>query len=295
MELPISSESYRPDEAMLWRQVDRARDILAKTFAESVEGPGVSLMISGLPWSGGLADFARMSTDQALAGSDGLGTLLDSIESRWQEHCTSSASSQGATGGGAVSACRAIYGLDPKSMDEGQLKQMADGGWVQRSTSLWLLRSWPGPAGEDPAIQVIPARAMIGKLEQVFAESVRRLVVAEGSAQDVRMIESAVRARTACLDESRFDLILLRRSGDIIASCGLVTLGQVGVLWEPDGATPNPGTPERRLLLDNMIERGEHAQFEHILIELPTGSTWEPVLTQTGFQRVDQRVVWVRY
>ncbi|MCC5830082.1 MAG: GNAT family N-acetyltransferase [Phycisphaeraceae bacterium] len=268
MKLPIATSREATDLDALWRQVVRARRIVAQTFCEVVEGPGMAALVSRLEGPGGAGDFAIVSEREVFTDASTVAPKLEVIEALWHE-------SPG-------HRCQAIFvadGLDASAEVEAKL---TESGWGIGRSALWRLEAWPGPV-DEPKAQIIPARAAMEPWGELLLERARERQVWSDAEK-----RSAVEAGFLSLDEPRVETLVARR-GRLEAMGSVVSLGQVGVVRELYVRPDVRGDGLGRRILSAAIEYCRQAQFEHVLIESPIDAAPDAMLNHAGFRKLEER------
>lgn len=268
MELPIAKQSYLPSTDALVRAIKRAGVVLARTLTE--EEPLESATV--------FADTARA----------GVGLACIAADVRVPE---------GFDAAGAVDEILTTFsrrGLQCETLDsadliwpEGVGAALESKGYRAVTHHVYVLEGYKPPAKLNPQLQVIPARSLFSVIPAFFA----MLAKAEHGADDAAATRYA-QALIDQLDEPRLDLFAGRLDGKIMGIAGVVTLGNLGVVYPAFTDPAARGKGVAGTLMDYLIDHCSRAQFERVLLDRVDGCPAIPFYESLGFKSVAR---YVRY
>ncbi|MCE9591243.1 MAG: GNAT family N-acetyltransferase [Planctomycetes bacterium] len=268
MELPIAKQSYLPTADALVRAIKRSATILARTLTEEVA-----------------LDSATVFADPGRAGVS-LAALAMDVRIP-----------EGATAESAVGEVMEAFtrvGVECQSLDSadhewpaGMAAALEPRGYHPVTHSVYLLDQYKPPTRTNDQIQIIPARSMYPALREHLAVQAR----AEYGADDVTT-PRYVQAFIDYLDESRLDLFVGRLEGKIVGSIGVVTLGNMGVIYPAFTDPAARGKGVAGTLAHYLMDHCSRAQFERVLLDRVAGCPAIPFYESLGFKPIAS---YVRY
>jgi len=265
--LPVVADSPWSDPGAMHRAVLRSVGMLASTLGEAMALEGV-------------ACYASESYPTLLRGNvivdppPGSGDEAAEVLAAWVAHWRGVAADRGGV-------LRVALPAGAEGAALGAIRERVD----CVVTPAVLLRA-SGEAAEpaSQAWQVIPARSASGEVRRL-AESEAATWPAEEPAADPSQWAAA---RVEELDEGRLDAWVARREGEPRALAGVVSLGQVGVIWTWTGTDPDAVRGLRSTVWDHARRAGYHA----LLAWAAAGSPRLALYRELGFEQVS-RFAWV--
>lgn len=263
MELPIVQTSYQPSADALIRAAKRAELILARTLAQEIQQEAATLFIN--PQRPHVA-LANSAMEVSLPDTADAHALVHQILKPYEQANTACARLQN-----AVTEW-------PKALTHA----MAQRGYEPKPRSIYLLTRSDCPEPTNSVLQIIPARAAYGQLTEWYRSIADRGVFGDGGLAD-----EYASTGVDLLDEPRMELFLGRIDGKPVGTAGMVTLGQIGVLY---GLTALPLHPQQvqieQTLLTHVIDHCARAQFSHVIVDLPEQSQSDHIYRKIGFEPV---------
>ena len=279
MELPIAKQQYMPSIEAFVRAIKRNNAILARTAAEETAVDGGVLYSNENRPSTPCANF----TSDLLVGPD--------VEAGAAPADPTAAD---------LAAARALIETVTAHFAERQARCH----WLESTSHQWspaLLRvlqdsdahasMWhllmldrPGPTANarvNNDIQVIPARAAYAEARKLFltmANEEYRLSGAHAEQFADAMIDQ--------LDEPRLDMFLGRLNQQPVGIVGVLTLGNLGVLWPAFTPIAGRGKGVAGTLMQHTLEFSRRAMFEQLLIDRHDGCPAIPFYTGVGFKPI---------
>jgi hypothetical protein len=279
MELPISKQSYLPSADTFIRAIKRANAIFARTGAEETAIDGAILysdknrpqvacvnyasdMQVGPDVAPGAAPSEPQAADIASAQS-----LLEAITDHFAKQ---------------NSRCH-WFEATAQQWPPALLRVFHDLG---AHDSKWhvLMLDRPGPvvdARVNKEIQIIPARAAYAEARALFltmANEEHRLAGAPAEQFADAMIDQ--------LDEPRLDMFIGRFNQRPVGVIGVLTLGNLAVLWPAFTPIAGRGKGVAGTLMQHTLEFSRRAQFEQLLIDRHDGCPAIPFYNNFGFKPV---------
>ena len=260
MELPIAAESYRPTTDALVRAVKRAAVVLGRAAAEEVALDRATLFID--PRRPGVA-LCNFAAEVHLPGERSPRAVIDAVLAAYAER-------------GA--ACLSLDSAELRWPDE--MPQALSGLGYFPSTRRVMLLGGGGAAlqGEAAGLQVVPARAAYGGLRAFF-----RAMAGEQDAAGDALAQQAAEARVDQLDEPRLEAFVGLMQGRVVGSCGVVNLGNIGVLHDLFTLPSHRGQGVGATLLRHTLDHCHRAQFEQVLACFPQNCPHGPLYEAAGF------------
>ena len=269
--LPIAGDDAYNGSADAWiRAVKRVEVILARTACGETHLAGATAYTHPKRH---LIPAVNFATDARLNPGQSADSLFDEISSCFAD---------------ANAKCLAIQCVEA-SWPKDLATAAEEHGFVPRKMT--ILRLSHATTSPDPShnIQIIPARAIYPQTEhwaQACAAQVRPGDDAYATQQGQTLVDF--------LDEPRFELFLGRVDGRVVASAGVVTLGQTGVFFgvavDRTAAPPDAGT----CLLQHTIDLCRRCQFEDVLIAVPPDDPMLSLNRSAGFEPVTKYVKYVK-
>jgi len=262
MELPISKESYLPSNEALVRAIKRVGVILARTLTEEVSLDSGTLFADPGRFGVRLASVAK---DVRVPQGEAAGRAVEEI----CDHFTR-----------AGLVCDSL-----DSVDQGWPEDLAIAitarGYTPAIHGVYRLEQYKPPSRIGSEVQVINARSVYGQLPDHLA-----LFAREEYGSDETSTPGYVRALTDYLDEPRLDLFVGRMNQRVVASAGVVTLGNIGVIYPAYVDPLARGKGVADILLDYLIDHCSRAQFEHVLLDRLERCPSLPFYESIGFKKI---------
>lgn len=262
MELPIAKESYLPSNEALVRAIKRVGIILARTLIDEVTLDSATLF----------ADPGRRGVRLASMAKDVRVPQGETAERAVEEICGHFAS--------AALVCDSWDSVDPLWSDD-----LADAitarGYAPVIHGVYRLEQYRPPNRIASDVQVINARSVYGQLPDHLAFFAR-----EEYGSDETTTPGYVRALTDYLDDPRLDLFVGRLNQRVVASAGVVTLGNMGVIYPAYVDPTARGKGVAGTLMDYLIDHCSRAQFEHVLLDRMEGCPSLSFYVGIGFKKI---------
>lgn len=261
MDLPVISVQPGASPEELVRAAMRSRVILARTAAEETVLDGATVLTNPKRPGDALVNLACEIGSGGAGETDNADALIELVLGRFSE---------------AGTTCHAMYdGLQwPAPMREAVERP----GYHRSQTVVHRLVSYRQAENTHNDLQIVPARSCYRDLGPLFTAAATGLHHARPEA-----VDDVAATLTDHLDEPRLELFLGRVGGQAVGYCGLVTLGQTGVLYNafvhPDHRAGGYG----RHLLAHTLDHCVRAQFQQVIVELPPGCPATPLYKRAGF------------
>lgn len=262
MELPISPQQYRPTPDALIRAAKRAALVLGRAIAQETTVEAGTLLSSGERPTVAAANYAgEVTVPDALSARD----AIDQILAHYQD--------RGLT-------CHAMDAADTYWPHE--IPPILSGlGYYPSNRMVCLLDAYVPPAADRRCseLQIIPARASYAELRGFFAE-----MAATQDRADADQARAVAQARVDQLDEPRVEVFLGRLDGRAVGVAGVVTLGNLGVLYD---LFTLPAARQRGVgaaMIAHTLDHCRRAQFEQVIASFPQNCPHLPFYTAMGFK-----------
>jgi GNAT superfamily N-acetyltransferase len=258
MELPVAKESYQPSSEALIRAVKRAAAVYARTVAqEQTLACGTAYTAAHRP---GDPQVNMVSDFKPGEGQDDASALQE-IDDHF------------AQSGARCLRLRVAAATWPASAAQ----QAQARGYRLAPRVVRLLRHYTPPQRSSPGLQIIPARASYAQLHPLFKRMAQdQAITADGWPH----------TQVDYLDEARLELFLARVAGQAVGIAGVLSLGQMGVLYP---AWTEPGQRGKGIggeLLRHVIEHCQRSTFEQVLLDLPADAPAAAWCAKLGFVEV---------
>ena len=280
MELPISSQSYQPTTEALLRAHQRAQVILARMVGDEVELDGATLFANSRRATLPLANFAAdVRVDQSIDAAKNIfeihkhfaaaGTkchYLDSPDGRWHEALANEIRKAGST---------------PQ-----EWHLLARAAAKNSHAAATGASSKADPHTEKTSdLQIVPARAMYAILPAFFEMMARHESHADAPA--------TARAWIDQLDESRLELFVGLLHSQIVAVGGVLSLGNIGVLWPTFADPAQRGKGLGKTITQYVLDHCHRSLFESVIIARHETCPAVHFYESLGFSRVATLVRYV--
>lgn len=245
MELPIAKQSYLPSVESLVRALKRADVVTARMAAEQTELPGALAFTNTQRPCVPMVNFAA---EVAVPEGTSAAQVIDTIEAHFAERGT---------------RCGWLIGNDLTWPEA--LAQAAEARGYKRSdpSQVYLLDHFaPPPAEPADQLQIIPARAAYRPLREFLRHAASHEY---GASPEVA--EQMADTHIDHLDEPRLELFLGRLDGRIVGLAGVVTLGNIGVIYWVYTDPEHRRRGVARRLMTATLEHCVRAQFECVILE----------------------------
>jgi len=276
MELPISKQSYLPSTDTFVRAIKRANAIHARPMAEETAIDGAVIYSNAARPKVAAANFAsdlQIGSAGAAGGEPDAGelaaarALLASIQSHFSQHGSRCHWLEAASHQWTPALRAALHEANAHASD-----------WHV------LMMDRPGPvagARVNQEVQVIPARAAYAETRSLFvtmANEEHRF-----SGDDAERFADAMIDQ---LDEARLDMFLGRHNQQPVGIVGVLTLGNLGVLWPAFTPIAGRGKGVAGTLMQHTLEFCRRAMFEQLLLDRHDGCPAIPFYTNLGFKNI---------
>lgn len=267
MELPILTPNYQPTSEAIVRAVQRARAVLARTVAQETALQGANAFTNpkcpDVPAANYAADL-RLPDDMDAV------SVLDEIMTHFQEL------------GLRPNALEAAATIWPKSLAD----DIEHRGYQPTSKRIFLLKQHsPSESKGKTSLQIIPARAAYGQLHRYCQSQVT--AVSEATEQ-----RAADEAQTIIdhLDEPRLDLYVARMAGDVCGLAGVISLGDMGVIYAPEFGLPIAEHPIAPSMIDHLLNVCARAGMKQVILERTDECDSIPFYESMGFVEVTSTI-----
>ena len=261
MELPVAPASYQPTPDALLRAAKRVDVILARTIATETPLDAATAFISGDYPLVPMANFATdltLDINQAQRPGHDPESLLSQLEVHFE---TNSA------------RCVTLDSADP-TWPPPVAQAIEHRGYRPIKRHLYQLKH-AAASPRLPSLQILPARSMYKPLLDWYRPLMASLY---GRDADPEAVRQQAQAWIDLLDEPRYELFLGRVNGLCVATAGVVTLGQIGVLHglhvhiaeqEIDQGLDGPINPDAiaKAMLGHVFDHCARAQFDTVIVE----------------------------
>lgn len=262
MELPVAPQSYRPSADALVRAVKSANVMLARVVAkQSVLDGGTAFTNPDRPD----VRSANWAAQINVPGDVGARLVLDQILDHFRQ--------QGVP-------CQVLDGAAadwPQALAQG----IAALGYRPITKHVFCLADYQPPRKVNEQLQIIPARSLYGQLPR-FYQSMARQGLGAPEALAQQLTETFIDR----LDEPRLDLFLGRIDKQPVASCGVITLGNIGVIHAAYTAPEHRGRGIAATLMAHVLDHCSRAQFEQVVLDRSEGCPSIPFYQRLGFRQV---------
>lgn len=262
MELPISPQTYRPNNDALIRAAKRGALILGRAIAEEA-ALEVGTVLSNAQRSGvAAANFAgEVAVPAALTARE----AVEQIMSHYRE--------RGLT-------CYALDAADTYWPDAVP-PLLSAMGYFPSNRMVCLLDQYqpPPPDKRCEGLQIIPARASYSELRRFFVE-----MAATQDRAEVKQAEAVAQARVDQLDEPRLEVYLGRLEGQTVGVAGVLTLGNIGVLYDLFTLPSQRKRGVGAAMIAHTLDHCRRAQFEQIVASFPQNCPHLPFYDALGFK-----------
>jgi GNAT superfamily N-acetyltransferase len=248
MKLPLAGQEDRASPDALVRAVKRAAVILARTVAEETALDGATVFV-GAEYAH--AARANHATDLRLGPDTAASPLLDRIDDHFRS---------------AAARCLRLRAAEthwPAALADAARAR----GFASAGREVWRLDGYRRPSQARGDVQIIPARAAYGEIGRLYPDDAATAAIAGRE-----------------LDEPRLDALLGRVDGRPVGMAGVLSLGQVGVLWPVHVAAEHRGRGIGAALLAAVIELCQRAVFEQVIVELNAGCPAGRLYARVGFE-----------
>ncbi len=269
MELPIAPQTYQPTPEALVRAVMRSNLILARMAAEETTLDGATALTDP---KRPRVRFVNCAMEVSVPEGFTAASVLDGIDAHFAQRGL---------------RCGALYPASKWPADMTRLIESR--GYRPRTMDVHLLASYLPPETVNAALQIIPGRAAMREVRELFQESAA--MESGGGAALAAEIADAMMDR---LDEPRAEIFLARLDRRPLGVVVLVTLGQIGVIDFVYTAAGARGKGVGTTLLGHAIEHCKRAQFERVILEAPPGCPAVPLYARLGFKPVASFVQYER-
>ena len=263
MELPISPSSYQASPDALIRAAKRAAVVLGRTIADEATTDAGTLLSN--PQRAGVWA-ANFVGDMTVPDDASPREAIEQILTHYRE--------RGAT-------CYALDAADTFWPDAVPPILSSLGYYPSnRMVCLWDRTSAPVPP-PSPDLQIIPARASYRELAAFF----REMATTQDRCSDEQAAALA-KARVDQLDEERLEVFLGRLDGKAVGVCGVLTLGNVGVLYDLFTLASHRNRGVGAGLMAHLLDHCRRAQFDSVVASFPQNCPHLPFYTRLGFSVV---------
>ncbi len=256
IELPIAPTSYQPSTDTLVRAIKRVDAILARTVSDETPLESATVFISPARREIGFANFAA---DLRLDEKTNPESVLDPIDECFEQ---------------AGARCSRFDSVD-QHWPDALAQAIGRRGYQPAQRWVYVLSRKPLPDAPSGRVQIIPARAAYTQLRRWYGSVAR--------SQHAGIYADAC---VDLLDEPRLETFLGRLDGEPVGTCGVVSLGQVGVVHGLHVVTGARGEQIGLSLLTHLIEHCARAQFAQVVVELGEGDARAALFESLGFERV---------
>lgn len=261
MELPVAPQSYQPPADSLVRAVQRAHVILARTVTEEESLDGANVYACADRRDDRSVNFAAELNTPATGDA----TVVQSVLDRFA---------------GANCDChRMMCGAQQWPQDLAD--QLGVNGYDPSPRSVHMLSEYTPPQQLNTELQIIPARAAYGEMQRFYQKR-------------PELNESREQSVIDFLDESRLELFLGRLNRQPVAAVGVLTLGNIGVIYDPYTDPDYRGRGIGTTMMAHTLDHCRRAQFEQVIIELDPRNPSLPFFESIGFKQAATFDVYVR-
>jgi len=263
IELPIANESYHPTAEAMVRAIHRAGGLLARSVAQETQLTGATAFSDPLRASVPCANFA---TELHLPSGFDAATILDEVTAHYNHHSV------------PLHVLESANVTWPESLVSG----MESRGFIPKTWRVFLLEHHKPPTQKrNTAIQIIPVRAAYGQLHSFFCS-----VASE--ALEVNEKDAARFAQTAIdhLDEPKLDALLARVDGQPIGIAGVVSLGQIGVLYNTYILKANRNQGVASALLNRLLDVCARSGMKQVIVDRADQCASIPFFKSIGFTEI---------
>ncbi len=262
MELPIAPESYQPSAEALIRAAKRGALVLGRTIAEEAT-LDVGTVLFNAERAGVAA--ANFTGEVTVPANTTAREAIEQIMAHYRERGLS---------------CQALDAADRYWPDA--VPPILSGlGYFPSNRMVCMLGHYQAPPQERvcPGLQIIPARASYGELRGFFVE-----MAATADRAEAPQAEAAAQARVDQLDEPRLEVFLGRLDGKAVGVSGVLTLGNIGVLYDLFTLPPCRGRGVGAAMMAHTLDHCRRAQFEQVIASFPQNCPHLPFYEQLGFK-----------
>ena len=158
-------------------------------------------------------------------------------------------------------------------------------GYMAVSRSVYLLKHYQKPVGVHEGLQIVPGRSVYGQLRKFY----------EAAAKEEYCDSDEVAGQLAgmmidWLDDPRVEVLVGRLAGEIAGVVCLMSLGQVGVVYDVFTLSRFRGKKIATTLMGRVAEQCSRAQYEHVVLEALAEGGAGGLYEGLGFERVGDYV-----
>lgn len=271
MELPVIGGRHNPTSQAMVRALRKARLELGRAAAqheESIEGAVL------------LSHPARRNTRTADAALDvhcpegctpsGVLAEIDETFRRWRARCT-------------------LIAPTEVELDASWANALDEHGFTTVKRRVLILTRDVTMTPHPQTFQAVPARALLPHyLQFVEADELTRGCSVE-TAREIAANESDH------FDVDGFDAIALRRSGAIVASVSIQTVGEFGIVGEVRGRRAGAASPEIESILWHLLDLCRRSQFRRVIAATdPADRFFTEVCSRLGMEEAASMMEYIR-
>jgi len=262
MELPIAPQSYQPSAEALLRAAKRARIILARMVADETQLDSATVFTNPDRSQIHLANFA---VDLRLPENTAAQDACDEVAQHFAQR-------------GCPCHC---WDSNDLAWPQEIAQQLEAQGYRPTTQHLYLLNRFTPPGRINDQLQIIPARSAYNQLPQFF----REMATQEFNA-DPQLAGDYAQVMIDQLDEPRLELFLGRLDGQSVGIAGVITLGQIGVIYPAYTDNHHRGRGIAATLMSHTLDHCARALMDQVILERPDGCPSIGFYESLGFQAV---------
>ena len=178
----------------------------------------------------------------------------------------------------AGTVCKMLLARE-STWPEAIVSQFKSHGYRPQKVTVYLLTSYLRPTQVDKTLQIIPGRAAYKQLQQFFEHD----ATSGGAANDIKAKDLAC-TQIDFLDEPRTESFLGRRNGNPVGSGCLVSLGQIGMIYNATAVQDTFSIETIMTLLAHALDHCQRALFEQVIVECVDQNPAADIFLQLGFR-----------
>lgn len=174
------------------------------------------------------------------------------------------------------------------SLDDSWQHLLADNGFTTHRQSLLLMGSLVEPEPNRSESQIVAARAVVGE----YAAFLERILLTRGQSRE--LANGASKCGVGFLDVDSLDVLVARSAGRIVASVGVNTIAEFGIL---DRLRVEPGASRKAVdtLLWHLLDLCKRSQFRQLIaaVDESDNETLD-VLMRIGMKYIETMESYIR-
>ena len=262
MELPVAPQSYQPSAEALLRAAKRARTILARTMADETQLDSATVFTNPKRPQVRPANFAvDVRLPENMTAQDACNEVAQHFE---QRRCP----------------CHS-WDSNDLAWPQALAQQLEAQGYRPATQHLYLLNRFTPPYQTVDQMQILPARSAYNQLPRFFRD-----MAAQEFKTDPQLARDYADVMINQLDEPRLELFLGRLDSTLAGIAGVLTLGQIGVIYPAYTDHNHHGLSVADTLMAHTLDHCARALMAQIIVEISEGCPSIRLYESLGFQPI---------